>query len=280
MWGISRSRRAEELTVTTDGPDLEFGRDSTVEEVRRRLLEEINSGHRRPGDRLGAERELAKQLGVSRSTLRQALDSLDKAGLVRRATGRGGGTFISHRPVERDLSRVAGVPAYLRRQGYTAGTRVLSAGLVEADEATREALELSPEECVVELLRVRLADGTPISLEHARLRESLFPGLLEQMLGGSVYQILEDVYGFRPAAITEHIEVVLAKAAEAQLLGVDEGAPLLSINRVARTADAVPFEYSRDYFRADRTRITVQSRPRALEADDEPPVQVIHTDVG
>src|SRR5579871_5084088 len=76
-----------------------------------------------------AQRALAAELGVSRAALRQALAVLEDGGLVRRVPGRGGGTFVSRGKIERDLSRVVGVPALLRSQGVVAGTRVLSARL-------------------------------------------------------------------------------------------------------------------------------------------------------
>ena len=81
---------------------------------------------RAPGERLGAERELAARLGVSRSTLRAALDALETAGVVHRVRGRSGGIFVSQRRVERDLTSLTGLPAYLRRQGFQSGARVLS----------------------------------------------------------------------------------------------------------------------------------------------------------
>jgi GntR family transcriptional regulator len=82
--------------------------------VRRVLTERIAAGHVRPGQRLGAERALASDLGVSRATLRQALAVLADSGVVRRVPGRGGGTFASNDKIERDTSRVVGVPALLR----------------------------------------------------------------------------------------------------------------------------------------------------------------------
>ena len=91
------------------------------------LAEQIGSGQLRPGQRLGAERALAAELGVSRATLRQALAVLEEGGVVRRVPGRGGGTFVAKGKIERDLSRIVGVPALLRSQGVVAGTRVLSA---------------------------------------------------------------------------------------------------------------------------------------------------------
>src|SRR5215469_14032998 len=78
----------------------------TPEDVRRTLADHISAGRLRPGQRLGAERALADELGVSRATLRQALAVLEESGLVRRVPGRGGGTFVSTAKIERDLSRV------------------------------------------------------------------------------------------------------------------------------------------------------------------------------
>ena len=72
------------------------------EDVRRVLTEQIATGHLRPGQRLGAERALAADLGVSRATLRQALAVLADSGVVRRVPGRGGGTFVSKDKIERD----------------------------------------------------------------------------------------------------------------------------------------------------------------------------------
>jgi DNA-binding FadR family transcriptional regulator len=83
----------------------------TPDEVRRALAERIGSGQLRPGQRLGAERALAAELGVSRATLRQALAVLEEGGVVRRVPGRGGGTFVAKGKIERDLSRIVGVPA-------------------------------------------------------------------------------------------------------------------------------------------------------------------------
>ena len=81
----------------------------TPEEVRRALAEQIGSGRLRPGQRLG-ERSLAAEFGVSRATLRQALAVLEESGVVRRVPGRGGGTFVAKGKIERDLSRIVGVP--------------------------------------------------------------------------------------------------------------------------------------------------------------------------
>lgn len=230
--------------------------------LRDRLLADIAAGKPAPGERLGAERELAVRLGVSRSTLRATLDALEEAGVVHRVRGRSGGIFVSQRRVERDLSALTGLPAYLRRQGFQSGARVLSTATVPAGEETAAALLLDPDELVLEVLRLRLADEEPVSLERARFPADRFPGLLDRSLAGSIYDLLQADYGLRVGEAEERIEVVGATAADARALEVRAGAPLISIARTAWSAEGRPFEHSRDLFRADRVRIIARVRGR------------------
>lgn len=246
------------------------GMDSAVEAVRGRLADRISTGALRPGERLGAERDLAAELGVSRATLRAALAQLADNGLVRRTPGRGGGTFVAGK-LTRDLSRVVGVPAMLREQGFTAGSRIVAAVVRAADEATTAGLELKPGDLVVEIVRVRLADGIPISLENARFPAARFPGLLEQPLAGSLYDLLAAQYGVEAAASQERIESVDAEPDVASFLEVAPGSALLSITRTTFDAAGLPFEYALDLFRGDRTAVTVSTRPEGTTRTIEGP---------
>jgi len=247
----------------------------TSEDVRQVLAERIAAGRLRPGQRLGAERALAADLGVSRATLRQALAVLADSGVVRRVPGRGGGTFVSKDKIERDTSRVVGVPALLRSQGVVAGTRVLSARLSAADEPVAHALGLRRGDLVIDLNRIRLADGSPIVVEHARFPADRFPGMLEMPLGGSVYELLDEHFGTRPGEAVERIEVVTASPDEAQVLDVPPGSPLLAITRTTTDPRGVPFEFSQDLFRGDRIRIVVRTPGEAGAAQAEPGGRVI-----
>lgn len=228
--------------------------------IRDRLRREISAGELAPGERLGAEREIADRLEVSRSTIRAALADLERNGIVRRARGRAGGIFVSDRKVERDLTSLAGLPAYLRRQGFQSDARVISTAMVEADDEIAGALSLDAGTLVLEVVRVRLADGEPISLERATFPADQFPHLLDRSLSGSLYELLQTQYGLEPGEAEERIEVVAAGAAEAKLLGVPRGAALVAIARTAWSADGVAFERSHDLFRGDRVRIVVRAR--------------------
>jgi len=133
-----------------------------TEELRRQIVADINAGA--PGAKLGSERDLAERYATSRSSLRQVLAALEEAGLVNRVIGRAGGIFISHGQIQRSLSDVVGVPAFLANQGYVAGTRVLSTKIRPPDRTAQKALRLDGSAFIIEIQRLRLADGSPISL--------------------------------------------------------------------------------------------------------------------
>src|SRR5262249_39533794 len=212
----------------------------THEDVRRILADQISAGRLRPGQRLGAERALAGGLCVSRGAVPQALGVPEKGGPGRRGPGRGGGPLRRKGKMERGLGRVVGVPALLRSQGVVAGTRVLSARLAPCDETAARALRLHSGELVIDLVRIRLADGSPFSVEHLMLPADRFPGMLEMPLGGSVYELLEERYDTRPKEALERIAVVSASSAEAMILEGAAGAPLLSITRPTTDAQDAP----------------------------------------
>lgn len=236
------------------------------EELRRRIVADINAGL--PGAKLGSERDLAERYVTSRSSLRQVLAALEEAGLVHRVIGRSGGIFISHVQIQRSLSDVVGVPAFLVNQGYVAGTRVLSTKITAADRATQKALRVDSNSFVIEIQRVRLADGSPISLELAQFPADAFPGLLEQQLSGSIYEVLEKRYGLVTSEAEERIEAVNATPDEASLLGIQPNSALLLITRITYDQHGTPCEFSRDLFRGDRTRlaVTVQGRGIGVES--------------
>ncbi|MBX7448516.1 GntR family transcriptional regulator [Mycolicibacterium sp. 3033] len=233
-----------------------------TEDLRRRIVADINAGE--PGTKLGSERELADRYLTSRSSLRQVLAALEEAGLIDRVIGRAGGIFISHAQVQRSLGDVVGVPAFLASQGYVAGTRVLSTKICAADATSQKALGLAADDFVVEIQRVRLADGSPISLELAQFPADAFPGLLEQQLGGSLYEILESRYGLVTARADERIEAVNATDEEANLLGIAANSALLLITRITYDQHDTPCEFSRDLFRGDRTRLAVTAQGRGV----------------
>lgn len=197
----------------------------------------IVDGDLAPGDRLPPERALAEEHGVSRMTVRQALQSLEARGLLRRAIGRNGGSFVAQPKVERDLGTFSGLSEQLARQGVVAGARVISAHEVDG---------------AIEIVRVRLADGEPFAVERSSFPADRFRGLLHCDLTGSLYELLGDD---APVRAVERIEPVLADADDAAALGLRVGAPLMLVDRIAYDEAGLVVETARDVFRGDRTRI-------------------------
>jgi DNA-binding GntR family transcriptional regulator len=245
-----------ELTVEPVKP----GAGPAHSQIESSLTQAVSSGRLAPGDRLPPERVLAARLGVSRMTLRHALDSLERRGLVARRVGREGGTFVSEPKLE--LAGLAGLSDQLRALGLAAGARVLSARERAADGATAVALELDRGAPVYEIARVRLADGEPVALERTTFPAAAFPGLLEEALEGSLYELLRARGDELPVRAVERLEPVLAGAEAAAALGVAVGEPLLRVERTTYARSGRPLELGADLFRGDRTRVVWESELR------------------
>jgi GntR family transcriptional regulator len=225
----------------------------------------IAAGQLAPGDRLPTEHDLAAWLGVSRMTLRHALGELVQRGLVIRAVGRHGGTFVAEPKLDQDVTTLAGFSEQLRRHGMVAGARVLAAAQITAGPTAAAALGLRDGEQVLEVRRIRFGDGRPMVLEHSLFPASLFPGMLDCRLDGSLYELLEGKYGQRPHRAREFFEPVIAGIREAEALEVEEGAPLMLVQRTAYSQSGLPLEYARDLFRGDRTRLVIWTSELAGE---------------
>ena len=223
--------------------------------VASRIHELISDGKLGEDGRLPTERELAIQLGVSRTTVRQVLDRLEHEGAVHRRRGRSGGTFVNRPRAEIDFSYLAGIPAYLRAQGFRPGAHVVSARMVPADDTVADALRIPAGTLVYEVVRIRLADEIRISLENARIPVSLAPDLLSQPLDDSIYDLLIDRYGVTCVKAIERMVAVLADREQSELLGIRVGDPLMAIERIAFDLDEKPIEYSTDLFVGDRTTV-------------------------
>jgi GntR family transcriptional regulator len=243
-------------------PELERGTGVPAHvQIERWLLASIAAGELAPGDRLPGERALAGRLGVSRMTLRQALASLERDGVLLRVPGRSGGAFVAEpRPEPRidcDLTGLAGFTEQMRRAHLRAEARILRAATVPAPAAAGRALGLSTGSPVHEVARVRSAGRSPVALERSYF--PALPGLLDQDLTGSLYTLLAGHYDLEPRTAVEHLDPVIARPGDAAELGIAPGAPLMLIERTAYAADGTPVEFARDLFRPDRVRISVRS---------------------
>ena len=150
------------------------------------------------GEAIPSERQLSVDLGVSRLTVRAALDELVARGLPRPAPRRG--TFVSEPKIAQELTMTS-FTEDMRRRGMTPGSRTLELEHVPAGARLGRFLHVSPSEPVLSSKRLRLADGEPMAIETLHVRESLVPGLTARELEErSFYELLRAATGSRSSA--------------------------------------------------------------------------------
>ncbi len=228
-------------------------------DVARLITELISRESLQPGDRVGAERELAERFGVSRWVVRNALQQLEAEELVLRTHGRSGGIFVAPKKVSRDLSPLLGLPEYIRSQGQEAGTTVLGTRAGPAEAEVAKELRLTADDWVFQIDRLRLADGLPLCVESCYFPAAMVPGLLDQSLVGSLTDVLESQYGMRRGEAVEVITAAPAGREDAAMLQVSVGAPLLMVARTAELDTGQVFEFSKERYRADRIAIAAHA---------------------
>ena len=229
----------------------------------RRAIEQDEYG---PEGRLPSEPELARRLGVSRATVRQAMTELEESGFVRRRQGRG--TFVTEHAtsLRNNLNVNSGVTDLIASAGWAPGTADVA---VERRVATREeraALALDGSGHIVRVLRTRLADDHPVvavaDVLDAALLERLGidePKLAARLGSGSLYDFLDDA-GLAVHHGIADIRPVAAGRDVARRLGLRSGALVVLIEQVDFTSDDVPVLLSREHHRPDIFQFRVYRR--------------------
>lgn len=203
----------------------------------------------RAGDPLPSEAELAGQFGVSRMTARQAVQNLAAEGLVRRR--RGSGTFIAPQPLHRHSGPLTSFTIDMRRRGLTPSSKLLTAELREASTAEIEAMRMDPASRVVSLVRLRLADETPMAIEHTTLTPDAAPVLAQDLEAGSLHDALRDL-GRVPTLATARISARPATSEESDLLQLDPRSVVLVEQRVITDQDSRELEFTTTVYNASR----------------------------
>ncbi|GAA1563822.1 GntR family transcriptional regulator [Kribbella sancticallisti] len=225
-------------------------------EARDRLLRLIEI--RNPGEALPSERSLSESLGVSRPTLRAALDDLARDGLVVREHGRG--TFTSSRKIHQELAPTAeGDFQVPPAEGTPWQSKLISFEVEPAGARLGQRLEISPGDQLVSVVRLRLVDGAPMCIERIRIPAAYVPGITGRDFEiGSMYGLLRSRYQVVAKDAVQTTEPTVTDAQEAALLGVPLHSPALLFERTTRNADRAVIEYTRSIYRGDRYRITTR----------------------
>jgi GntR family transcriptional regulator len=230
-----------------------------VHRVADALRDQIASGQLKAGTRLMSEVALARSLGISRPTLREAMRILVREGLVDIKHGVGAFVADEHRLIWSRLDSMRSFTDLIRSIGGVPGDDRVSVERTPAPSDVAEALDIPPGTPVGLIKRVRLIDGTPLAIanEYVVLSDPDDFARLESFPGGSLYAFLRDRCGITVARSSVVIAAIPAASAQASLLKVRKGAPLLLLRELHYDATGRPVLFAVNYHNSDIVQFTL-----------------------
>lgn len=212
------------------------------------------------GDMISSERELSERYGLSRTTVRLALQELERLGLVVRQHGRG--TFVADRSAQTtNLMQTYSFTEQMQTMGRDPLTTILEFSDLEADKNLSEHMGVRLGEKLFKVKRLRSADGMPMMVERSYLPVRKFLTLKRPQLETMpLYDIIEKEFREKIAQAEEEFFASIARPADAHLLGISEGAPVLDLVRTTYNISNEVVEYTLSVARADQFKYRVTHR--------------------
>lgn len=223
------------------------------DQIERNLRDLIVDGHLKPGEMVPGEWDLADIYGVSRLTVRRALDELVRQNWLEKKHGVG--TFARQPTMASIAAGKLSFTEQMRSIGREPSSRHIKQQVITSTEKIARALHVQEGDSIFEITRVRLADNVPILLETACLPTTRFPTLPDHdwSKNESLYKILSDEYQVNVSALDHTIKPVTLTATEARYLNAKAGMPALLSEIIAYTPDGVPVEYTWSVSNGDKS---------------------------
>ena len=224
-------------------------------QLQRRIGDAMQHGILAPGSSLPAERDIAAMTGLSRVTVRKAVEALVASGLL--IQKRGSGTYVAPRVerLEQALSLLTSFTEDMARRGKSVESVWISRSIQSPTPEEVMALGLGGGDRVARLERVRRSDGVPLAIERASIPTRILPD--PEAVETSLYALLE-TYGHRPVRAVQRISAANLGPRDAALLGVTPGAAGLRIERIGYLASGRVVEFTRSVYRGDAYDFAVE----------------------
>lgn len=224
-------------------------------QIQEYLAEMIASGELPPDTKLPSERELSRELDISRMTVRRAITELVNEGVLDRRHG--AGTFVAKQRLTYDVREVTSFAHAIEARGMKVATQLLEFSQVPAGRRLAERLAVDIGDELYLVVRLRMANRVPILYERSFFPCARCPGLEEYDLEKTrIYDLLTEAYKFKITNVSQTIEAVSASDVTARQLRIEEGSPLLMISRILRNGQRLPILYSQDFLRGDYVRMS------------------------
>jgi GntR family transcriptional regulator len=233
-----------------------------VEATLREMIEDVEFG---PGDQIPSERELSDMLGVSRMTVRRAIENLITTGLLeRRSTS---GTYVRLPQVVRPIGPQPALSISQMLEGKESSARLLHFEVIRAPRKVSDRLQLRVGEQVILIKRLRSVNDVPFCVETTYVPALRVPGLTPDDFTGNIsfYQLLRQRFEIIPIEADEEIKIARCLPEEASLLGLNEGDPVLFMKSTVSDTQGLPIEYLKSVNHPDRVIFKLLRHPRIPE---------------
>jgi GntR family transcriptional regulator len=233
-----------------------YGLRSLAQVLRNEIVKEIEAGTWRPEEKLPSEASLSETYGISRTTVREALSLLEDESLITKIPGLG--AFVNRKVIiETGIERLESFTEMVTRMGMTPGVRDLSYKVSEPDPQVSEMLGLAPDEKIMEIGRVRTADGQPVEYCEDFLPVSLVALKDVPAASKSLFVYLETQCNVHISKAKTRVFPIKAKQKVASRLDCDPDFNLLLLKQLFFNSEGRPVFYSEAYYRPDEIVFTV-----------------------
>lgn len=227
--------------------------DPLYQQVYEAITSAIRSGQLQPGDRLPPERKFCQQFGVSRATVRRALQDLADEGVVEATVGRG--SFVRGTGLAEPPNALMSFTELAAARGLTPSAQVLDQTVRPATPEEASVFGLGVQDLVFELTRLRMLDERPVAIDRARIPLAVAPTIADQdYTAASVYQTLEAASA-APHRADVVVSAIIADATAASHLRVEIGAPLIVCRTLSHDRSGRAVELGEITYRADRYQL-------------------------
>lgn len=225
--------------------------------IKEELLNRIKANEFKKGEKIPTEFDLCKDFNVSRTTVRTALNQLTVEGYLVRKQGKG--TFVADPKVKQTLSHTMNrYSDQVAVQGKKAEITLINLEVIPATERLLQSLDVTINDPIQRIERIRKANGDITQYEIAYVPWNVAPGITKEHAETSLYAAMKNDFNVHIAKTTENMEITLADELTSAHLDCEQGLPCFYIETVAENEQEKKIEFSRSYFRGDKTNFMIE----------------------